>query len=166
MLPTAGGDARKLTDLPGGAGAPNWSPDSSAIAFTARVPEEGRYGREEKITPGKEAPRRVTGLQYRLDGVGFTTDQLSQVFVVDLDGDSEPRQVTDGYENHDVTWSPDGAWLAFASARHERREHDQNGDVFVVRPDGSDLRALTDSTLWTAAPQFTADGDDGRVPRW
>jgi dipeptidyl aminopeptidase/acylaminoacyl peptidase len=158
VLPTGGGDARKLTDLPGGAGAPEWSPDSTSIAFTARVPEEGRYGRDEKITPGKEAPRRVTGLQYRLDGVGFTIDQRSQVFVVDLDG-AGPRQLTDDFENHDVSWSPDGSWLTFASARHERHEHDENADIFVIRPDGAELRQVTDSSLWAAAPRFTTEGD-------
>ncbi|HEY2296365.1 MAG TPA: S9 family peptidase [Jatrophihabitans sp.] len=159
VLPTEGGDARKLTDLPGGAGAPRWSPDSTAIAFTTRVPDEGRHGRDEKITPDKEAPRRITGLQYRLDGVGFTLDQRSQLFVVDLDG-GEPRQVTSGdYDNDDVSWSPDGAWLTFVSARHENREHNLNADVFVVRPDGSDLRQVTESTLWVAGPKFTAEGD-------
>ena len=60
MLPTGGGDARKLTDLPGGAGAPRWSPDSTAIAFSARVPEEGRYGQDEKITPDKEDRRAAS----------------------------------------------------------------------------------------------------------
>jgi dipeptidyl aminopeptidase/acylaminoacyl peptidase len=160
VLPTGGGEARKLTDLPGGAGAPRWSPDSTRIAFSTRVPEEGRYGQDEKITSGKEAPRRVTGLQYRLDGVGFTIDQRSQVFVVDLDGDNEPVQVTSGdYENGDVSWSPDGAWLAFASARHANREHDLNGDIFVVRPDGSELRQVTDSSLWVGGPRFTPAGD-------
>ena len=84
VLPTDGGDARALTDLPGGAGAPRWSPDSTRIAFSTRVPDEGRYGRDEKITPDKEAPRRITGLQYRLDGVGFSIDHREQVFVVDL----------------------------------------------------------------------------------
>lgn len=160
VLPTAGGDARKLTDLPGGAGAPRWSPSSRSVAFSARVPDEGRYGQDEKITPGKEPPRRITGLQYRLDGVGFTNDQRNQVFVVDLDGDDEPKQVTSGdYESTDVSWSPDGEWLAFCSARHDNREHDLNSDVFVVRPDGSDLRQITDSSLWTSLPRFTPAGD-------
>src|SRR3954465_3246983 len=37
LLPTAGGDARRLTDLHLGAGAPVWAPDSRRLAFTARV---------------------------------------------------------------------------------------------------------------------------------
>ncbi len=160
VLATGGGDARKLTDLPGGAGAPKWSPDSSTIAFTARVPEEGRYGQDEKITPGKEPPRRITGLQYRLDGVGFLIDQRSHVFTVGIDGEDEAKQLTSGdWDDVDVAWSPDGAWLAFVSRRHERREHDLNSDVFVMRPDGSDLRQVTDSSLSTGEPQFTESGD-------
>lgn len=164
VLATRGGDARKLTDLAGGAGAPHWSPDATAIAFTARVPDKGRYGQDEKITPGKEPPRRITGLQYRLDGVGFLIDQRSHVFVVGLDDDGKDdkgaKQLTSGdWDDTDVTWSPDGAWLAFVSRRHERREHDLNSDIFVMRRDGSDLRQVTDSSLWTGNPEFTASGD-------
>ncbi len=120
VLPADGGDARKLTDLPLGAGAPNWSPDSTRIAFSARVPEPGRYGQDEKITPDKEPPRRITGLQYRLDGVGFTLDRRQHVYVVDVadsDPAPEPKQLTDGdWDDTDPTWSPDGASIAFLSA--------------------------------------------------
>jgi dipeptidyl aminopeptidase/acylaminoacyl peptidase len=160
LLPTDGGDARRLTNLPGGAGAPVWSPDSSMLAFCARVPEPGRYGQDEKVPADKEAPRRITGLQYRLDNVGFTVDNRSHVFVLDVGADgAEPQQITAGdQEDTDVAWSPDGTRLAFVSRRHERREHDRAADIFLIRPDGSDLRLLTDSTLWLAAPAFAADG--------
>ncbi|MDT4980679.1 MAG: hypothetical protein QOG07_2558 [Pseudonocardiales bacterium] len=162
LLPADGGDARALTDLPGGAGAPVWAPDSSAIAFAARVPEPGRYGQDDKVPADKEAPRRVTGLQYRLDNVGFIIDNREHVFVVDVsDTDEQPkaRQLTDGdFDDSEVDWSPDGAWLVFTSARHERREHDLLRDVFLIRPDGSDLRPLSDTSLSLFHPTFTSDG--------
>ncbi|MGH9095654.1 MAG: S9 family peptidase, partial [Acidimicrobiales bacterium] len=162
VLAAGGGDARLLTDLPLGAGAPAWAPDSAAIAFTARIPEPGRYGQDDKITADKEPPRRITGLRYRLDDVGFLADRREHVHVVELDdGDVPPeaRQVTDGdFDHADVVWSPDGQWLAFVSARHEGREHDLVRDIFLVRPDGSDLRQLTDTSIWLASPAFTGDG--------
>jgi dipeptidyl aminopeptidase/acylaminoacyl peptidase len=159
VLPTDGGDAHALTSLPGGAGDPVWSPDSTRIAFSARVPEAGRYGQDEKITPDKEPPRRITGLQYRRDGVGFLIDRRAQVFVVDVTGEGEPQQITEGdYDSEQPAWSPDGAWLAFVSARHDTRESELNSDVFVVRPDGSELRQVTDTTLWLGRPRFSPDG--------
>jgi dipeptidyl aminopeptidase/acylaminoacyl peptidase len=173
LLPTAGGDAQRLTDLPGGAGAPVWSPDSSTIAFAARVPDAGRYGQDDKVPAGKEPPRRVTGLKYRLDDVGFVIDQRSHVFVIDIgdgDGDErEPRQITNGdVEDTHPVWNPNGTHIAFLSARHEGREQDRMTDVFLVERDGSALRRLTDSTLWLSAAAFTADGETilaiGREP--
>src|SRR3712207_4708362 len=79
LLPAGGGEARRLTDHPLGADAPVWSPDSTRLAYGARVPEKGRYGDE----PGREAPRRITRFNYRRDGIGFQLDRRRQVFVVD-----------------------------------------------------------------------------------
>ena len=63
--PPPGGAPRRLTDHPLGAGAPVWSPDSRRLAYTARVPEEGRYGTAEGVGPEAEPPRLITTLQYR-----------------------------------------------------------------------------------------------------
>src|SRR3954447_4864575 len=69
VLPTAGGAPRRLTDHHLGAGTPVWSPDSRRLAYTTRVPEEGRYGTDEEVPPAAEAPRLITTLTYRADGV-------------------------------------------------------------------------------------------------
>lgn len=155
-----GGDPRCLTDQPLGAGAPVWSPDSAAIAYVARVPENGRYGTEEKVTPDKEPPRLVTSLKYRMDNLGFTNDRRPQVFVINaVDEDAEPVQITEGdYDHADVAWSPDGGRLAFVSARHDGRGFDLAEDVFVCSRDGSELRALTGSRTALGSPVFSPDG--------
>ena len=167
VLPTAGGAPRPLTDHHLGAGAPVWSPDSRRLAYAARVPEHGRYGTVEGVGPGAEPPRLITTLQYRRDAEGFLIDRRSQVFVLDLPEDfdddtaplPEPVQVTTGDADcADVTWRPDGAELAFVSARHPRADRDLVRDVYAVRPDGSGLRKVTASCGDCALPAYDPTG--------
>ncbi len=64
-------------------------------------------------------------------------------------------------------WSPDGKWIAFSSDRNtEWRghssgagwEHVQELSVYIVRPDGTGLRRLTQDGMCTGAPKWSADG--------
>ncbi|SHG98859.1 Dipeptidyl aminopeptidase/acylaminoacyl peptidase [Jatrophihabitans endophyticus] len=160
LLPAAGGDARTVTELVGGAGEPVWSPDSRRVAFAARVLADGRYGQDDDVPAEKEAPRRITGLQYRTDDVGFVLDRRHHLFVVDVTAD-EPRaeQLTDGDQDDTApAWRPDGAALAFVSRRHAGRELDRLTDVFVVPAGGGDVRAVTDTTMQLDLPVWSADG--------
>src|SRR5206468_1311774 len=78
-----GGEPRRVCEHPLGVEGFAWSPDSTRIAYVARVPQEGRYGTDKDVPPEKEPPRRITTFQYRLDNLGFTFDRRPQVFVVD-----------------------------------------------------------------------------------
>src|SRR5262245_7199725 len=162
VMPLSGGEPRRLTDHPLGAGPAAWAPDSARLAYAARVPQQGRYGTGtdafgEKLEAAAEAPRRITRLSYRLDDLGFKSDRPRQLFVATPDGGVD-AVTTDSYDHEDPTWSPDGSWLTFAAARHDSYANDVANDVWVVRPDGSDLRGLTDTTMAVHQPFFTPDG--------
>jgi dipeptidyl aminopeptidase/acylaminoacyl peptidase len=168
VLPTAGGDARRLTGHPLGVGAPVWSPDSRRLAYVARVPEHGRYGTVDGVGPEAEPPRLITTLQYRLDDVGFVADRRAQVFVLDLPVDFSddttpapaPAQVTTGDADcADVTWHPGGGELAFVSARHARADRDLVRDVHVVGTDGAGLRTVTQFRGDCAYPVYGPGGE-------
>jgi Tol biopolymer transport system component len=59
-----------------------------------------------------------------------------------------------------ATWSPDGQWLAFSSVRGGFKDEaalnpgspQASGDLYVMRADGTDVRALTDNQFEEATP--------------
>nr|WP_225953791.1 S9 family peptidase [Kibdelosporangium phytohabitans] len=129
VQPTGGGDARALTDLPLGAQTPVWSPDSTRIAFVARVPDEGRYARDGK--PGDESHRRITRLDYRWDDIGFVFDRRPRLFVTDLDG--ELTQLTDGAcDVGKPAWTPDSAQLVFPASADWGARESQRTNLYAV----------------------------------
>jgi dipeptidyl aminopeptidase/acylaminoacyl peptidase len=160
VMPVTGGEPRQLCEHPLGVERIAWSPDSTRIAYVARVPEEGRYGTDEDVPSGKEPPRRITTLQFKLDNVGYTIDRRQHVFVIDaLAEHAEPLQITRGdYDHADPAWSPDGASIAFVSARHPDRDYDQLNDLFVAPADGGDAVKLTRTTIPLGRPAFSPDG--------
>jgi dipeptidyl aminopeptidase/acylaminoacyl peptidase len=160
VMPADGGEPRRVCEHPLGAEAFAWSPDSTRIAYVARVPEPGRYGTDKDVPPDKEPPRRITTFQYRLDNLGFTNDRRPHLFAVDARTEgAAPVQLTRGdYDHGDPAWSPDGNAIAFVSARHETRDEDAASDVFVVPAEGGDPVRVTATDLAASRPAFSPDG--------
>lgn len=156
VMPTGGGEPKRLTNHPIGVESFAWSGDSTRIAFIARDPEPGRYGTVEGVGPDKEPPRRITRMLYRLDGTGFTGDRPRQIWVTDLAG--SPIRITSGDIDHDeVSWNPSGDLLTFVAAGHPERDNDLRTDVWVCDADGGNRRALTAGGLTVGQPRFCPD---------
>jgi len=174
VMDADGGEALQVTDQKLGISGWRWSPDSRRIAFTAAVPDEGRYGTIANLAPGAEPPRHITTFKYRSNGFGYTTDRRRQVFLVEIPQiDSEPRyatapsvqdptpeavisvpearQLTEGdFDHGDLAFSPDGSTLAVVSARHPNRDLDLANNVFEL-----DLKGFEKSL--PAAVQVSGD---------
>lgn len=172
VMPADGGDARRLTEQRLGVGAFAWSPDACRIAYAARVPEEGRYGTDEKIKPDQEAPRLIEHSRYQADGTGYVLDRPSKIFVVDLDelaaDDAEDaealprsRQLTTGPGDDS---SP--AWLgqdrvAFVASRERRGTWVPDtlvSDVCSVDLRGKGFRRHTGGTGSVGGVHVAGDG--------
>ncbi|RSN29652.1 dipeptidyl aminopeptidase [Amycolatopsis sp. WAC 01416] len=169
VIPAAGGDAKRITDLPLGAGAPVWAPDSRRIAFVARVPEPGRYGTEnadgETPEPGEEAPRHITNLFYRVDDAGFLNDRPQRLFVVDAvaaldeDAPAELTPLTDDRADVDhPSWTVDGEQVLITAPRDWAAEDTVRTDVYAVPAGGGEPRLLVRTPGTADRPVAAPDG--------
>ena len=140
VLPVCGGEPRRLTHLKEDVTEAAWSPDGSTIAFVARVRDAAYEEEDEK----RRRPRRFTRLQYKLEHTGWTGDRPSHIFTVRADGSGEAVQFTAGdFEDSCPAWSPDGAQIAFVSARHAFWDTEPVRDIYVVEAGGGEPRRLT-----------------------
>ncbi len=167
VMPTFGGEPRRLTDLPLGAGAPVWAPDSIRIAFTARVPESGRYGTAtgsdgEKLGADNEPPRRITRRDYRFDGEGFVRDRPSRLFVVDVEATTEaeePTPLTDDTASvKDPAWTPDGTGVIVVAPRDWDARESLHDDLYLVPAGGGEPRLIVRCPGTAAHPAVCDDG--------
>jgi dipeptidyl aminopeptidase/acylaminoacyl peptidase len=149
VMAADGGEARALPEHRLGADRPVWSPDSTRIAYAARVPEAGRYEQgKDAQPPGKEPPRHITTMRYRHDGIGFQRDRPKHVFVLDPYAEgAEPVQLTkEDLDHHTPTWTPDGASLVLTPSHYDREDGLAN-EVYLVPAAGGEPRQLTDTQL-------------------
>ena len=91
VVDAGGGEPVQATEAPLGVGDFDWAPDGTALAFTARIPEPGRYGSVEGLDAAAEAPRHITGIRWHANGLGYLADRPSQLFAVEAPAtDAEP----------------------------------------------------------------------------
>jgi dipeptidyl aminopeptidase/acylaminoacyl peptidase len=160
VLPVfGGGEAVCLATSPEEIDDLAWSPDGRTIAFGARERDEARYGQKKAKD---QSPRRITHLYYRSDGAGYVVDRPRHLWTVPTDGSAKAKALTDGqWGDSGLSWSPDGKWIAFASARHDTWDIDRAVDLWRVRADSSAAaEQLTETGFNFGRPSFSPDGGD------
>ena len=156
VLPTSGGEARKLTSLPEGAfGELRWSPDGRYLAFTFREQiEEWKEGNKEaREKKGlSRAPLVTDSFLYRLDGDGYFGMQRFGLYVVEVEtGDLKPLGGTDrDGKARPYTAAPDGnyAYDWSADSKELAVVHSANARPHIEPPNDQIWRLTLDGQAW------------------
>jgi TolB protein len=178
VVQSDGSGLTALTDSGGNAGFPGWSPDGRSLVY--RVVTANRSALM-IVDVSSHAIRRLTdstgndnspAWSPRGDLIAFTSrrpgDDDYEMYTIRPDG-TELRRITKGHGNMShPAWSPDGTWLAFTGSsggfKDEAALHPYNpqpyGEISVMRPDGSEMHALTDNQFEDGTPTWVP-----RTPR-
>ena len=100
------------------------------------------------------------GANGRLTFMRFDDNGQFQVWVANQDM-TQQVQITPGTsDGWFPSWSPDGTRIAFSSHSSDPDPNDDVEviDVFTMRPDGSDVRKITDSVGTSEKPSWSPDG--------
>ncbi len=134
-----GGEAERVSDVKGGISEYEWSPDGKRLVFVVTDPDSA--------SDSTDAPKPIVIDRYLFkdDYSGYLTDRRDHLYLYDLEA-RKLEQLTSGpYDDEGPVWSPDGARIAFVSARGPDPDRTGNSDVFVVdaRPGAEPLRLTT-----------------------
>lgn len=157
---TDGGTPTRLTALPLGAGPPVWSPDGSAMAFTAPVDRDAVEGEDDGARERRATTPLVTErLDYQVDGEGHPRARRRHLHVVDV-ASGACRQVTDGDWNAGTpAWSPNGRTLAFPAAMDADSDLTRRSGAYLVDAGGGKAPHRVGLAVGSAgALSWTADG--------
>ena len=87
-------------------------------------------------------------------------DGSSQIHIKNIDGSGDFALTDNIWANVNPIWSPDGQWLAFLS------EMDGQYNIFklfIIRPDGSELRRLGDTVYSDTSSVYTWSPDGTQI---
>jgi len=164
VLVLAGGEARQVTSLADGVFDPVWLPDGKGLLVTSDIkwPADQEIDRRNGEFPTDA--RLWTELFYR-HWDDWRAGKRQHVFSVSLaDGHAKdltpldrdaPTIATSG--DGDVSVAPDGREIAVA-IHADRVADSTNVDVYVMRPDGTGLHALTSARGADNTPRYSPDG--------
>jgi Tol biopolymer transport system component len=146
---------------------PQWSPDGSRIVFVsdAGITSAPALGGQARVLVPHGAPPFVHSPALSPDGQSLAfASTAGQINVAAPDG-SNVRQITRARDPHSVTWSPDGARLAYVSGNAffvwglDQFANISPSEIWVANLDGSGAVQVTRGNTMNVSPVWSAASD-------
>lgn len=168
VVPTSGGEAHRLAELPVSATRANWSSHNNLIAFTGTAPDG--TSTVWLINPDGSQPRQITaaGLSDRVfypswypDGKSLAVMEAPDNLIkrIDVRGGAavtvtNREQILAGMPSV----SPDGQWIAFGGQKNIGQKYDQGKNSVWLVSNAGELRSLETSPGQGRTPAWSPDG--------
>jgi dipeptidyl aminopeptidase/acylaminoacyl peptidase len=165
VLPMNGGDAKRITNVPGGVQHYTWKPDGQQIAFAAADEPENK----------KTIEKNEDAFEVGDNGYLVTAAPApSHIWLVAADG-GKARRLTSGTWSLPVipppgppasplSWSPNGKSIAFVRQELPHFGDSEQRTVQILDVASGTARALTGHKLFENFPSFSPDGS--KVAFW
>ena len=160
LLPLTGGEARVLSNLPGGVSSFSWAPEGDALAVVSMDPDPNEAKDGEDPEP---VPLVIDRRQFKRDGRGYLDDRRRHIYLVDASDGSHEQRTFGPYDDGSPAFSPDGSEIAFVSVRPPEGDPDatDNSDIFLIPRDAGETTEpvrLTNNPGPDRSPVFSPDG--------
>lgn len=159
---------RQLTDMPGGACQPDWSPDGLRLVFISPCPERRELYTGAQLWAINGDGTGLTALlgaaagdydpAWSPDGSKIAFTSLRQtgtpkIYLLNIDDGEFIPLAVEGSKNMQPAWSPDGSKILFVSTRGMGER------LWIMNADGSEQQPLTEPTFIAGYPDWSPDGE-------
>lgn len=171
VMPLDGGEARKITDLPLGAGDPRWLPDGRTIVvqttlYKGALDVEATRRKGEELRKQGDRPQVTEDRVYRFWDRWLTDGEVTHLFAIDV-GTGAARDLIPSSDRwfdlmdpdgeYDV--SPDGREIVFSANVTQPPYTLVRWGIFTVPIQGGEARCITpDNPASDNRPRYSPDG--------
>jgi TolB protein len=163
LMSSDGSHVERLTQNAERESAPVWSADGKLVRFFVTAPDSSRFYaldvKSRKATQIGSVPGR--GVRITADGkrVLYALGSWTKVQLMESDPNgANMRQLSDGSGViWSPRWSPDGKRIAYTGQDANGQTH-----IYLMKPDGSDVRQLTHFEVANGRAQSPAWAPDGK----
>ncbi|SDN45156.1 S9 family peptidase [Alkalicoccus daliensis] len=153
LISTKGGEARKMTELKGGAVQPVWAPDSSEVFFNTSHAPEGEAS-DTEASEEKSQPLIVERLKYKSDAEGFLTSKKKQIASLSVDLEEVTIFTRENYDLELTDVSPDNNFIIYTANKEDDKRI--GSDLFLYNRNTKEHRKILTGAFSSA--RYSNDG--------
>jgi dipeptidyl aminopeptidase/acylaminoacyl peptidase len=172
VMPMNGGEAQRITNVPGGAANPQWRPDGKAILF------ESNYDPIAAERKQRKSNARIYDAMPIRFWNAWLDERKPHIFTQDLQEGAQPVDLLKGSklaesagfggvfnpmggQTLQPAWAPDGKSIVFVAYvnRNEMMSAELYSALFAVPASGGEPRRLTENGQKFTKPKFSPQGD-------